>query len=79
MKSFGLVSVVMANYNGDFYIGDAIQTVLNQTYNEFELIIIDDNSTDNSLKIINKYKRFDSRIILIKNKINGSVALTSSI
>lgn len=70
MKSFGLVSVVMANYNGDLYIGDAIQSVLNQTYNEFELIIIDDNSADNSLKIINKYKQYDSRIILIQNKIN---------
>lgn len=51
-----LVSVIIPNYNHAQFLDERIQTVLNQTYQNFELIILDDKSTDNSLEVINKYK-----------------------
>ena len=50
------VSVVIPNYNHAHYLDCRIQSVLNQTFTDFEVIILDDKSTDNSLQIINKYK-----------------------
>jgi glycosyltransferase involved in cell wall biosynthesis len=60
----------MPAYNAEKYIGEAIESILNQTYKNFEFIIIDDASTDDTLKIINKYARRDKRIVVIKNKTN---------
>ena len=51
-----LVSVIIPNYNHARFLDERIRTVLNQTYQNFELIILDDKSTDNSLEVINKYK-----------------------
>ena len=62
-------SVLMANYNNSEYITEAIQSILNQTFKDWELLIIDDCSTDNSLDIIKPYLS-DERIRLIKNKNN---------
>ena len=62
-------SVLMANYNNSDYIAEAIQSILNQTFKDWELVIIDDCSTDNSLDIIKPYLS-DERIRLIKNKNN---------
>lgn len=64
----GLVSVILPAYNASNYIREAIESILNQTYNNFELIIINDGSTDNTLRIINTYD--DSRIKLINNERN---------
>jgi glycosyltransferase involved in cell wall biosynthesis len=58
------VSVLMPVYNGDKYLRETIDSVLNQTYKDFEFIVIDDGSTDNSLKIIESFD--DERIKLIK-------------
>jgi glycosyltransferase involved in cell wall biosynthesis len=66
-----LISVVMPVYNGEEYLNDALQSVLNQTYRNFELIIINDGSTDKSLQIIEKYKKQDRRILLIDRKNKG--------
>ena len=55
MKS-PLVSVVIPNYNHSQFLDERIQSVLNQTYQNFEIIILDDKSTDNSVEVINKYK-----------------------
>ncbi len=63
-----LVSVVMPVYNGEKYLREAIDSILNQTFKDFELLLINDASTDNSEKIINSYN--DSRIIYIKNEQN---------
>lgn len=64
------ISIVMPNYNKASFVDSAIQSVLNQTYTHFELIIIDDGSTDNSVEIINSIK--DNRIKLIKQKNSGA-------
>ncbi|MFW9877871.1 MAG: glycosyltransferase, partial [Candidatus Thorarchaeota archaeon] len=63
------VSVIMAVYNAELYLKESIESILNQTLKEFELIIINDGSTDNSLSIINSFD--DNRIILINQKNAG--------
>jgi glycosyltransferase involved in cell wall biosynthesis len=63
------ISVLMANYNNGEYITEAIESVINQTFKDWELIIIDDCSTDNSVEIIEKYLG-DKRIRFFKNKKN---------
>jgi succinoglycan biosynthesis protein ExoO len=67
-----LVSVVMPAYNAEKYIGEAIQSVLNQTYRNFELIIVDDGSADKTWEIIQSYN--DSRIIAIRHQQNKGIA-----
>ena len=66
-----LVSVVMSVFNGDPYIHNAIDSILNQTFTNFEFIIINDGSTDNSYNIIKEYAKIDSRIIYINQKNKG--------
>lgn len=67
-----LVSVVLPNYNNGPYLREAIDSILNQTFPDFEFIIIDDCSTDNSIEIIESYS--DPRIILkVKEKNSGIV------
>ncbi|MGL4803098.1 MAG: glycosyltransferase family 2 protein [Cetobacterium sp.] len=68
-----LVSIIMPNYNSEKFIKESIESVLNQTYSNLELIIIDDNSKDLSLKKIKEIE--DSRIKLIKLKINQGAAI----
>ena len=62
------VTVLMSVFNGEQYLKEAIDSVLNQTYQNFDLLIINDGSTDNSLKIVQSYK--DPRIKLINNDQN---------
>ena len=66
-----LFSIIMANYNNGRYIGEAIDSVLDQTYKNWELIIVDDCSTDNSLDVVGKYAKSDNRIKIVKSSING--------
>ena len=56
------------DYKGKTYLQTCIESILNQTYKNFNLIIIDDLSTDNSVKTIEEYVKKDKRIILLKNK-----------
>jgi glycosyltransferase involved in cell wall biosynthesis len=67
----GLVSVLMPVYNGEAFIRQSIECILNQTYSDFEFIIVNDGSTDKTLDIINSFN--DQRIILI-NQQNSGVA-----
>jgi glycosyltransferase involved in cell wall biosynthesis len=60
------VSLVMAVYNTEKYLAEAIQSVIDQTYPYWELIIIDSNSTDNSFNIATQFAKLDNRIILVK-------------
>lgn len=68
------VSVLISNYNYAKYISQAIESVLSQTYENFELIICDDGSTDNSKQIITEYCRRDSRIQLIAKENGGQAS-----
>ena len=60
----------MSVYNEEKFLKESINSILNQTFKDWELIIINDKSTDNSLKIIKKYKKKDKRIVLINLKKN---------
>ena len=62
------ISVIIPNYNEEKYIEECLQSLLAQTFDEFEIIIVDDGSTDNSVSIIKKYMEIDSRISLIEQK-----------
>jgi len=64
------VSVIMPVRNTEKYVGEAIESILSQTFTDFEFIIIDDGSTDNSLEIIKNYASKDDRIQVIVNKVN---------
>jgi glycosyltransferase involved in cell wall biosynthesis len=64
------VSVIMANYNNEKYLPESINSILNQTYKNIELIIIDDCSSDDSKEIINNYSEIDNRVISLFNDRN---------
>lgn len=72
-KVAGLVSVILPAYNAEKYIGEAIESILNQTYKNFELIIIEDCSTDKTADIVAKYAKQDSRIKAIYKRQNNGV------
>jgi glycosyltransferase involved in cell wall biosynthesis len=57
-----LVSILVANYNYERYIGEALDSALRQTYGNFELVVCDDGSTDGSMRVIESYASRDSRI-----------------
>lgn len=65
------VTVQMPVFNGEDYLEDAIESILNQTYKDFEFIIINDGSTDGSLNIINRYAHSDARIHVISRQNHG--------
>jgi glycosyltransferase involved in cell wall biosynthesis len=71
-----LVSIILPTYNGSKYIKRAIESLLTQTFSNWELIIIDDGSSDNTEKIINEYIIKDSRIIYFKNDTNLGIQKT---
>ena len=66
------VSIIICNYNYEKYIGDALESVLHQTIPDWECIVIDDGSTDNSVDIIKSYVERDSRFRLIQTEHGGT-------
>ena len=70
----GLVSIIMPNYNSEKYVGDTIKSVLAQTYQNFELLFVDDCSTDNSLEIVRAFE--DERIKILQNEKNSGAAVS---
>ena len=72
------ISIIMPVYNAEKFLDESVRSVLNQTFNDFEFIIVNDCSTDNSLNIIKGYLKKDKRIVLIKNKKNIGVAASRS-
>lgn len=69
-----LVSIITPLYNGAKYIGQTIESVLSQTYKEWELIVIDDGSKDDGSQIVQRYMKQDDRIYLLSQKNAGSAA-----
>lgn len=74
MIDYGQVSVVMPAFNASLFISEAIRSVLSQTYSNLELIIIDDCSTDNTVKIVETFT--DPRIRLIRNSKNSGISVS---
>jgi len=73
------ITVLMPVYNGATYLNEAIDSILNQTFNNFEFIIIDDASTDDSLGIIKSYDSSRIRLVENKNNVGQSVTLNKGI
>ena len=69
-----LISIVLPAYNSSKYISITIDSVLNQDYSNWELIITDDCSTDNTLNILEEYANKDERIKIYKLKANAGAA-----
>ncbi len=69
-----LISVILPVYNGEKYLKEAIESILNQTYTNFEFIIIDDGSKDSSLEIIREYEKEDERIVVVSRENKGLIA-----
>lgn len=65
-----MISVVLPTYNGEKYIEQSIKSILYQTYTNWELIVVDDCSTDSTLDIVKKYARIDERITVLHNSQN---------
>jgi len=65
------VSVLIPVYNGEEYVRDAIQSTLDQTYEDFEIIAIDDGSTDNTYQILKEYSKKDPRVKIYKQNNQG--------
>ena len=71
MKGLPLISVVMPVFNSEQYLNKSIKSVLEQTYDNFEFLIINDGSTDNSNSIIKKYQSQDKRITILAQENKG--------
>jgi glycosyltransferase involved in cell wall biosynthesis len=70
MTNTKLVSIAMCTYNGERFLQEQLDSILNQSYTNLEIIICDDCSKDNTINIIKKYQKIDHRIILCQNKTN---------
>ena len=72
------VSIIIPVYNAEKYLKDTLNSVINQTYNDFEVIALNDGSKDNSLSILNEYASKDNRFIVI-DKPNSGVSDTRNL
>ena len=72
-----MISVILSTFNNEEYLESAIKSILNQTYTNFEFIVIDDASNDETGKILNRYKKIDTRIKVFRNIKN--LGLTKSL
>jgi len=73
-----LVSIAMATYNGSLYISSQLDSIINQTYKNIEIVIVDDGSCDDTVSIIRQYQKQHTNIKLIQNQTNIGVVKTFS-
>ncbi|ACN83322.1 glycosyltransferase family 2 protein [Brachyspira hyodysenteriae] len=73
------VSVIIPVYNAEKYIEKCLDSVINQTLKEIEIICIDDCSTDNSHSILERYKKIDNRIVVLRNETNQGIGKNRNI
>ena len=71
MNDSPLISVIVPVYNGENHLGECIESIINQTYKNIELILIDDGSTDSSGKICDEYASKDNRIVVVHKENQG--------
>ena len=76
MENLGVVSIVMPMYNCAAYVAKSIESVQAQTYPYWELLVVDDLSTDDSVAIVEEYAKKDNRIRLLQNPKNSGAALS---
>ena len=69
-----IISILIPVYNSSEFLYDSIPTVLNQTFNDIELVIVDDGSTDNSVEILEEFAKSDSRIKIFTKENGGSAS-----
>ena len=74
-----LVSVIIPFYKKHQFLKRAIESILNQTYQQFEIIIIHDDPEDNNFKLIEKVKKMDQRILILRNKKNIGAGLSRNV
>lgn len=75
-----VISIIIPNYNGEQYLKYAIESVLAQTYTKWELILVDDGSTDGSFQVMDQYRQnYSDKIFIIKNKRNKGVVYSRNI
>ena len=79
MSQNHLISIILPTYNSETFISETIFSVINQTYQNWELIIIDDCSTDNSMSIVDSFSKNEKRIKFFKNKTNSGAAISRNI
>jgi len=72
------ISVLMGTYNREVMMKLAIESILSQTYKDFKFLICDDGSTDETWKVLEKYAKKDSRIVLLRNEVNKGVPFTKN-
>ena len=72
MEDYGLISVIIPVYNSEKYIKECVDSVLAQTYKNYEILLIDDGSIDNSLSICNEYAKADSRVKVFHKENGGA-------
>jgi len=72
----GLVSIITPTYNSEAFIEQTIESVQNQTYQNWEMIIVDDASTDGTVSIIEKFIEYDKRIQLYKRAVNSGAGVS---
>ena len=77
VKNKKIFSVLIANYNNAEFLDDAIESVINQTYKTWEIIIVDDSSTDNSFDVLEKFKK-TTNITIYSNDINRGCGFTKN-
>ena len=65
-----IISIILPTYNGGKYIDKSIKSVIAQSFSDWELLVVDDGSTDNTADIIKKYEEDDKKIIYLKNEVN---------
>lgn len=73
------ISVIVPVYNTEKYLKKCLESIINQNFQDIEIIIINDCSTDNSLNIIKEYMKQDGRIILVNKKINEGVSIARNL
>ena len=72
-----IISVIMSTYNDEKKVGKSIESILNQTYKNFEFLIVDDFSQDSTLDVLKHYEAKDRRVKIFTNKQN--IGLTKSL